>query len=240
MLASGRRYRRCAACHTPRTDRRPRAYYKTAAYKRERRERLALAAGRAFRGSGPGGRGPAPGDAKPVRPSVLAHRAWRHWLTIASGEWIARYRAARANARKRRKQEAFDQDPSGQRAAWRRARHKKRLGRQDQADGTLVREGFDELYQAARRCAYCACRLSIRRPGGWRKSDATLDHLVALSRGGIHGLVNVAIVCATCNFRKRDQEYAEWAMSLPADQRARALRLWFQRYGAPPEQGLLI
>jgi 5-methylcytosine-specific restriction endonuclease McrA len=41
MLPSGRPYRNCSACHRPHTQAaHPRAYYKSAAYKRDRRARL--------------------------------------------------------------------------------------------------------------------------------------------------------------------------------------------------------
>lgn len=242
VMPSGRLYRCCDTCHTPRTERRPRAYYKSPEYKRECRARDAAKQGREFRPSGPGGKGRAAGFAVPKMdaPAVAARKAWRHWLTIAPAGWRAAHASAVSRRDLERRHANRAVDPAGQRARWRRARHLKRLRRQDKGDGTLAREGFAALYDAAKTCAYCACRLTVRSASGWASSDATLDHLIPLSRGGIHGLVNVAIVCASCNFRKRDKPFEDWLCSLPDPHRSRALKLWHERYGSPPEQGLLL
>jgi len=240
QMPSGRRYRRCAECHVPRAERMPRAFYKSAEYKRQRRAQLAESSGREFRPSGPGGKGRA-AKAKPEpTPEQMALLAWKAWLCVAPSHWLSLYSAGKRAARNASRRIAELATPDHQRSVWRRAKHKRRLRRLDQADGTLQREGFGDLYRRAKRCAYCNCRLTTRRPDGWRGSDATLDHLIAISRGGIHGLVNVAIACASCNFTKRDRDFGEWADSLPADRRAQALRLWHRRYAAPPTQGVLI
>lgn len=231
LLPSGRRYRHCMECHRPHADAPHRAaYYKSAEYKQARRRRKAEEVGRVFRQGVPG---------RPAlvchltSPEDLARRAWRSWLSMAPRSWLYAYRRAQRRA-------AIARNPSTYRTTWRKARHKKRLHRQCQADGTLAREGFAELYRGATRCAYCACKLTVREPDAWRGTDATLDHLVPVSAGGIHGLVNVAIVCADCNFTKRDTPFADWLRSLPWADAQRAHALWCSRYGAPPEQGLLL
>lgn len=115
---------------------------------------------------------------------------------------VARYRAA-------------DQDDL--RMAWRAARHKKRLRRQNQSDGTLGREGFASLFKAAVHCAYCAVSLTQYDGHRWRATDATLDHVVPLAQGGLHGTANAAVVCAACNFSRRRMSLIEWAATRSED-----------------------
>ena len=69
---------------------------------------------------------------------------------------------------------------------------------------------FRDLYAKASRCAYCGCRLTQKLPDGWRPTDATLDHVQALSKGGSHAAHNVVIACAQCNMAKRVQAVTEW------------------------------
>ncbi|WP_419808376.1 HNH endonuclease [Sphingomonas sp.] len=59
------------------------------------------------------------------------------------------------------------------------------------------------LFQRHTKCAHCGTRLT-RRAGNrrYRPTDATLDHVVPLSLGGLHGLSNVVVACSACNFAR--------------------------------------
>jgi hypothetical protein len=48
------------------------------------------------------------------------------------------------------------------------------------------------------RCYYCGNRFRVDVPG----LSCTVDHIVALSRGGTNALVNLRLACAHCNQRK--------------------------------------
>lgn len=133
-----------------------------------------------------------------------------------------------------------DANPDDMRIKWRRAKHIRRLKRKDQSDGTLDREGFTGLYDQAKSCLYCSCRLTCREPTGWRSTDATLDHLVPISKGGVHGLVNVVVCCSRCNFSKHDLMPFEWVARLP-DANAKVFRrLYAKRYGVTLDQPPLL
>ena len=45
-------------------------------------------------------------------------------------------------------------------------------------------------------------------------SDCHTDHIIALSRGGIHSVENLCVSCAHCNQTKSDKELARWNESL--------------------------
>lgn len=55
-------------------------------------------------------------------------------------------------------------------------------------------------------CRYCRGRVHRR--------NATLDHIIPVSKGGEHTEANLVLCCATCNSRKSDStvlEILEWA-----------------------------
>ncbi|NJK62009.1 MAG: HNH endonuclease [Synechococcaceae cyanobacterium SM2_3_1] len=53
------------------------------------------------------------------------------------------------------------------------------------------------------RCQYCGCT-----------NNMTLDHVVPLSRGGVHRWENVVLACESCNQRKGDRTPADAGMIL--------------------------
>jgi 5-methylcytosine-specific restriction endonuclease McrA len=57
------------------------------------------------------------------------------------------------------------------------------------------------------QCAYCGCVLT--------ESQATVDHITPLSRGGTHEMGNLALCCQGCNTQKHNKtlpEYISWMM----------------------------
>jgi len=80
--------------------------------------------------------------------------------------------------------------------------HRKKLmthsRREFMSDGTLHSKAVQALFAAARGCTYCGKRFESGR-------DKTLDHVVPLSKGGMHSILNVVIACRACNTRKGGQ-----------------------------------
>lgn len=66
--------------------------------------------------------------------------------------------------------------------------------------------GLTWLYVAKRdnwRCNGCGCRCS-RPKGDNAHNEATLDHILPLSKGGEHSAANVQLLCRRCNSNKSD------------------------------------
>lgn len=189
-------YRNCTACHKPRTERRPRAFYKSPEYKREVRERKALEAGREFRPSGPGGRGPGRGPrVEPTADQIESGRliAWTMCIQMLHNQPDIDRAWSESYVRRRR-------------ARWVASRQARRGREKSQSDGTLTTDAVARLFDAVDDCAHCGA--SLTRRNGRRRylpTDATLDHVIPLSRGGIHGVSNVVIACAACNFGRHDK-----------------------------------
>ena len=71
------------------------------------------------------------------------------------------------------------------------------------SDGTVTKEKLDTLYDAQHGlCAYCKCNLKI--------SGVCIDHTVPISRGGLHTITNIKLVCPTCNLSKGTKLEDEW------------------------------
>jgi hypothetical protein len=68
-------------------------------------------------------------------------------------------------------------------------------------DGTLNAAIIRCLLLAAECCPYCERRLGRNR---------SLDHILPLSRGGLHSIHNVIVCCLRCNTAKRDRTLDEW------------------------------
>ncbi len=52
------------------------------------------------------------------------------------------------------------------------------------------------------RCYWCGDRV--------RFSECHLDHIIALAKGGHHGLDNLCVSCAPCNLSKAAKKFDEW------------------------------
>jgi 5-methylcytosine-specific restriction endonuclease McrA len=92
-------------------------------------------------------------------------------------------------------------------------------------DGTLTVQVVRELKAQAARCAYCDDLFVLA-------GEKQTDHMVAICHGGEHSRRNVVIVCRRCNGRKARLTYAEWLDRIEPAHRARAVALFYLRYGA--------
>lgn len=83
-----------------------------------------------------------------------------------------------------------------------KARERK-LAQKKVSDGTVTLEYEQYLYDEQNgKCAYCGCNLN--------ESGKHLDHIVPLSKGGLHTANNVHWTCPTCNLSKGDKLEDEW------------------------------
>lgn len=66
-----------------------------------------------------------------------------------------------------------------------------------------------------KRCAYCHCQLVWNKD---QKNTATVEHLVPKCQGGTEALVNLIVVCQTCNNRRGHTDLLDWVKGRPLEQ----------------------
>lgn len=74
----------------------------------------------------------------------------------------------------------------------------------EQSDGTLTQSFVRGLFAKAKVCCYCGYEFE-------KAKEKSLDHIIPLSRGGLHSASNVAICCVKCNTRKAAMTAEEYA-----------------------------
>ena len=72
------------------------------------------------------------------------------------------------------------------------------------SDGTVTRQALMHLVSSAIECCYCRKELG--------KTDRHVDHKHPISKGGLHGLDNLAVCCRSCNVRKNATPYDQWLL----------------------------
>jgi hypothetical protein len=65
----------------------------------------------------------------------------------------------------------------------------------------------DRLYQRTPFCRFCGRKIA-------KREDATVDHLLPQSRGGLDTPANLALACGQCNEAKADRTPREWAIDV--------------------------
>lgn len=65
-------------------------------------------------------------------------------------------------------------------------------------DGTMTGETIARMFAKANRCSYCNCKMKAH--------EKTLDHVVPLSKGGAHSILNAVVCCKPCNSRKHARD----------------------------------
>jgi 5-methylcytosine-specific restriction endonuclease McrA len=103
----------------------------------------------------------------------------------------------------------------------------------NQSDGTLSVEVIGRLFAEAegKPCPYCGDYMS--------RATKSLDHMVPLGKGGVHGVVNLIICCTRCNSAKRDRDFADWISKLKEPYASVMAAEYEQRYGAKASQSQL-
>ena len=68
-------------------------------------------------------------------------------------------------------------------------------------DGTITHQSLALLMDSQDgKCSYCGTLLDLQPKG-----DTHLDHVIPLSKGGVHSITNVVWSCAPCNHKKSDR-----------------------------------
>jgi 5-methylcytosine-specific restriction endonuclease McrA len=89
---------------------------------------------------------------------------------------------------------------------WREKKAQRKALVARQCDGTLDAVYIARLIRRAVLCAYCNVTMTKRvKRSRLLCTDATLDHVIPLSKGGAHGAENVVVACHSCNSGKRDR-----------------------------------
>lgn len=92
---------------------------------------------------------------------------------------------------------------------------KRKKGIKAADDGTIH---FD-ITKTAKQCVYCGSRFDD-------KNKPTIDHVVPLNKGGVHSISNVVVSCRSCNSKKRDMDFYEWASSLEIAGKMKCSAIW--------------
>lgn len=72
-----------------------------------------------------------------------------------------------------------------------------------QSDGSVTPQSLGRLYGQAKECCYCGVPFKTSK-------EKTADHIVPISRGGLHSILNLVICCISCNSSKCDKMVDEW------------------------------
>ena len=118
----------------------------------------------------------------------------QRWAVCLYCKTLFSYRQ-HASKCKRRK---FCTEGCGRRAAKQRRRHWAR------ANGKSEYISLDQIVRKhGGVCCSCGC-ITTRHSGRYKPTDATIDHIVPLSKGGLHVNGNVQLMCHLCNSIKGD------------------------------------
>ncbi len=72
--------------------------------------------------------------------------------------------------------------------------YEKRAAKFAGSDGTVTPEIVEKLVRNSTDCYYCGNRVNIRK--------RTLDHVVPITRFGVHSVTNLVMACPACNTQK--------------------------------------
>jgi 5-methylcytosine-specific restriction endonuclease McrA len=108
-------------------------------------------------------------------------------------EYMRRWNATHAPERREYVNQRYREDPEYRRRVIDRVAARRAKNQSVPSDITLERI---ELLKAAQkyRCAYCD-----------RKRRLTIDHIIPVSKNGVHMMFNIALACRPCNSRKKDR-----------------------------------
>ena len=67
-------------------------------------------------------------------------------------------------------------------------------------EGDATLEEINALMQRQTKCAYCKKKFTGKMP-------ATIDHVIPLSKGGLHTISNLVLACRSCNSRKHNNDW---------------------------------
>lgn len=85
-------------------------------------------------------------------------------------------------------------------------RHSRQKAIEKTCDSTLNAKSLIKLFSAFTHCPVCGENMN--------RNDKTLDHIVPLSKGGMHSIHNSIIVCRSCNSSKGAKDFENWLSQL--------------------------
>jgi 5-methylcytosine-specific restriction endonuclease McrA len=74
---------------------------------------------------------------------------------------------------------------------------RRRIRKLENTEYLITEKEYKKLY--SKPCVYCGSNKKI-----------TIDHVIPVSRGGVHGVGNLVPACLSCNSSKRDKTIMEW------------------------------
>lgn len=138
---------------------------------------------------------------KPCRISVETRRYWADPASVSKR--VRDYRAANPERVRARDAEYYQKHRDARIDAATEASHRRRAsavaGHRDRGISKRVLRQID-----GDKCCYCSVDMIFKSfaPGERADNQATLEHVVALSRGGTHTWDNCALACWRCNISK--------------------------------------
>lgn len=87
--------------------------------------------------------------------------------------------------------------------------------RRKNIEGFFTKEDVQQIYQEQNGvCVYCPTLLLSKTVGG--KSNKTIDHKIPISKGGTNWLINLQLLCFSCNAKKNARSAEEYLKCLAA------------------------
>lgn len=102
---------------------------------------------------------------------------------------------------------------------------------QKQNNNTINTDWLKKEYAQTNVCLYCGKKMI--------ENQKSLDHLVPISKGGLHAIHNVVVCCRSCNYAKRDKDFAVWLEELSEKQKKKSTAVYKKKHGVSPLQGHL-
>ena len=120
-------------------------------------------------------------------------REWRKNNPEKAREIQRKYRAAHPEIYRKASKKYSEANPEVKRAT----EAKRKATKRDNSKFKISTKELKDLY--AGPCSYCGA-----------SGEMTLDHVVPISRGGVHGVSNLVPACGPCNFSKGQKLLIEW------------------------------
>ncbi len=79
---------------------------------------------------------------------------------------------------------------------------------QSTADGSIKQEILWGMLRKTTKCPYCN--------SGMGSTEKSIDHLIPLSKGGLHRITNIIVCCKKCNIGKNNKDIEDWVHSFPS------------------------
>ena len=182
-----------------------------------------------------------------VNQNLIKERAKKHYDANAEAlkQWQKEYREANKEMLLEEKRQYYIENKEKIQERKRVYRHAHRDGfatrnkrRHErlvaQSDKSITPDFVTELFKKAKSCPYCGNALTDNPKN--IELTKTLDHLIPLSKGGLHSQHNVVVCCYSCNSKKGVLDFSKWLERLHEPYRTNSRKLYIKKHGVLPEQ----